>query len=255
MILINKSITTEAKQAINKVLKVHGKKAHFKLLGGRTLDEKIKEDVSNKVKIGRSLLLEQGYLCAYCMRRINNAEKIEHWTAQKDLKDIPNETLNYDILLAVCSGETEINGVIMRHCDTKRAELKEDDAELTLNPTKAHLMRFIKYAKNGQMYFESDNQEVNQKANDDIIRRLALDIDIKKDDYASEYALRQNRKRAYESVESLRVSYKARYKKDFSKKLEDYIQHNWIEKDIEGKLTPYCGIVIYFKKHLMRPYY
>jgi uncharacterized protein (TIGR02646 family) len=257
MILINKKITPEAKRAINAVLKGHGKKAHFTHLGGTTPDEKEKNDVSGKIKVGQSLVAEQGYLCAYCMRRIEKAEKIEHWTAQKDLKDKPNETLNYDILLAVCSGETDVQGGIkpIRHCDTKRSEFEGDNAELTINPTKAYLMQFIKYGKNGQMFFESIDNELNSKVNDDIIDRLGLDINPNKEDNIGEYVIRQKRLSVYKTVESLRNAYKTRYPKDFSKKLEDYIQQNWEERDKEGKLKEYCGIVIYFKKQLTRPYF
>jgi uncharacterized protein (TIGR02646 family) len=255
MILINKKITPEAKRAINDVLKGHGKKAHFTDLKGPTAEEKEKNVEGGKIKVGKSLVLEQGYLCAYCMRRIEKAEKIEHWTAQKDLKDKPNETLNYDILLAVCSGETNENDTkTIQHCDTKRGNFK-GDAELTINPTNAYLMRFIKYGKNGQMFFESNDNELNEKVKKDIIERLALDMDTSKEDNNSEYIIRQNRFNAYKSVDSIRNAYKIRHPKDFSKRLEDFIQQNWIEKDKAGKLKEYCGIVIYFKKQLTRPYY
>lgn len=255
MILINKKITPEAKRAINALLKEHGKKAHFSHLGGTTTDEKIKNEDGGKIKVGKSLIAEQGFLCAYCMRRINKAEKIEHWTAQKNLKNNPNKTLDYSILLAVCSGETVGNDTkIIQHCDTKRGNFKED-AELTINPTNAYLMQFIKYGKNGQIFFESTDSELDKRVNKDIIKRLGLDINTQKEDNVSEYIIRQNRLNVYKSVETLRNAYKVRYPKDFSKKLEDYIQQNWVEKNMEGKLKEYCGIITYFKKQLIRPHY
>lgn len=254
MILIKKNITPDAKQSINLILKEHGEKANFQHLRGPSQDERENKDSGGKNKVGISLLLEQGYLCAYCMQRINNAEKIEHWKAQKTLKDRPNETLNYNILLAVCSGVLEISSAIVHHCDTKRGNLKGDDT-LTINPTNANIMRFVKYGKNGQIYFDSDDLELNNQIRYDLITRLALDIDSEKDDNVSQYILRTNRKLAYEVVEGIRKSYKARYKNDYSNKLEAYIKKNWEEKDENGKLKPYCGIVIYFKKQLIRPYY
>jgi uncharacterized protein (TIGR02646 family) len=253
MMLIKKNITTEAKQAINSILKEHGEKASFEYLRGPSQDEKERNDEGGKIKVGKSLISEQGYLCAYCMQRINSAEKIEHWISQKVLKDNPNETLNYNILLAVCSGVSERSGIV-HHCDTKRGNIKGDDT-LTLNPTNANLMQFIKYGRNGQMYFECNDLDLNKQINDDIIKRLALDIDTEKNDYASQYALRTNRKLEYEAVERVRKSYKARFKNDFPKKLEAYIKESWEEKDKDGKLRPYCRIVLYFKKQLMRPYF
>ena len=85
MILIKKKLEpyslTEYKQTIN---------ASFD-----NLPSEIKDDIR------KSLLKEQGYICAYCMKRIeeNSDIKIEHYEARNN----ENE-LAYKNLLAVCKG-------------------------------------------------------------------------------------------------------------------------------------------------------
>ena len=57
----------------------------------------------DKDDIRKNLLEEQGYLCAYCMRRIDKKRmKIEHWYPEEHLTDI--ECLNYQNMLGVCLG-------------------------------------------------------------------------------------------------------------------------------------------------------
>ena len=53
-----------------------------------------------KDEIRKSLLKEQGYLCAYCMRRIDlKHTRIEHWTPEAELSEL--EKLDYSNMLAV----------------------------------------------------------------------------------------------------------------------------------------------------------
>jgi len=70
----------------------------------------------NKEDIRTLLLKEQGYICAYCMKRIDNKwntklkkfnTEIEHYKSQdvyNGKKGKPNLTLNYNNMLAVCNG-------------------------------------------------------------------------------------------------------------------------------------------------------
>ena len=74
----------------------------------------------DKDDIRKNLLEEQGYLCAYCMRRIDKKRmKIEHWYPEEHLTDI--ECLNYQNMLGVCLGH--INGTKGSDdtCDTHKA--------------------------------------------------------------------------------------------------------------------------------------
>ncbi|MCX4315557.1 MAG: hypothetical protein OSJ52_02805 [Lachnospiraceae bacterium] len=59
-----------------------------------------------KDAIRECLLKEQGYLCAYCMRRIDKAHmKIEHWYPEDRLSDA--ERLDFRNMLGACLGHLE----------------------------------------------------------------------------------------------------------------------------------------------------
>ena len=60
--------------------------------------DNLPSNVKNDIR--ESLLKEQGYICAYCMKRIESSDvKIEHYKARNS----ENE-LDYKNLLAVCKG-------------------------------------------------------------------------------------------------------------------------------------------------------
>ena len=59
-----------------------------------------------KDDLRKMLLKEQGYLCAYCMRRIDIEHmKIEHWFPENELSDI--ERLDYRNMLGSCEGHID----------------------------------------------------------------------------------------------------------------------------------------------------
>ena len=127
-----------------------------------------------------ALLAEQGYLCAYCMQRINFVNKVEHWDGQAAT---PLETLNYHNMLAVCGGK--IQDTDITHCDTNRSKFQtEGKGVLTINPLDKQAMSEIKYLKNGTIYHD------NAEKNNDLHEILNLN-NIRLLDY---------RKREYESV-------------------------------------------------------
>lgn len=75
-----------------------------------------------KDDIRTCLLSEQGYVCAYCMRRIVNDNlktKIEHWQPQSIYKE---RQLDYSNLLACCDGG-EGAPLANRTCDTRKGNL------------------------------------------------------------------------------------------------------------------------------------
>ncbi len=91
----------------------------------------------------RSLLEEQGYICAYCMKRIRDIDevKIEHLVART-----PENELQYSNLLAVCKGG-ENGPVSARSCDTKKG-----NRPLFLSPTCEADMSRIYYQNNGEIH-------------------------------------------------------------------------------------------------------
>jgi uncharacterized protein (TIGR02646 family) len=60
------------------------------------------DNYPEKDKLRESLLTEQGYICCYCMQRIDDSNmKIEHWKSQDDY---PELQLDYNNLLGACKG-------------------------------------------------------------------------------------------------------------------------------------------------------
>lgn len=127
-------------------------------------------DLLPKDKIRECLLKEQHYLCAYCMKRIENEglhTTIEHWYPLSKYKD---EALDYGNMLGVCDGGKKANLSEGMHrilcCDA----YKGDEAEMTLNPKNEQQMRLIKYTKNGEIYTDPEDE----KLEDDINYKLRL---------------------------------------------------------------------------------
>ena len=84
-----------------------------------------------KDTIRESLLEEQHYLCAYCMRKIQNNShtSIEHWFPLSKNKD---QALDYRNMLAVCDGgeNWKGSGKKILCCDACKA----DEVKLNISP-------------------------------------------------------------------------------------------------------------------------
>lgn len=108
--------------------------AHFNDLPGTT-----------KSALRKSLLEEQGFLCAYCMRHIEKDAdiKIEHYEARNS-----DNELVYNNLLAVCKGN-EGTKPEAQTCDTKKGE-----TALHINPQNFGDMNSIYYDSQGKIYSE-----------------------------------------------------------------------------------------------------
>lgn len=104
----------------------------------------------DKTELRKSLLEEQGYLCAYCMRRISGDKdvKIEHYRA----RNIQNE-MEYVNLLAVCTGnETMKNSGGKVDPDKFTCDTKKKNKELHINPQNRLDMESIYYDNQGNIY-------------------------------------------------------------------------------------------------------
>lgn len=150
------------------------------------------EDVKNNVskndyirdKVLTSLLEEQGYLCAYCMRNINETNStIEHIIGQnyiEDGKEIGKENqINYDNLLAVCRGESCKNNL---HCDKSRANYQKD-RPLFVNPLQDRIMQNIKFSEKGLIYYKDflEIEEVEKlKKHNQLIEDMNIKYDLQK---------------------------------------------------------------------------
>ena len=84
------------------------------------------DNYPDKGALRDALVSEQRGLCCYCMARIRRGEaRVEHWRCQSRY---PREQLNYQKLLAACSGG-EDRARRFQHCDTYKG-----DRDLRWNP-------------------------------------------------------------------------------------------------------------------------
>lgn len=128
-----------------------------------------------------SLLTEQGYLCAYCMRRIGDDAKIEHYLVRHPTSayrenmrafmasgsmsgdfdpdyDADAESLDYRNMLAVCDGGS--GGPLSAHtCDVARNDGAYQSQPLCVNPLSPVSMDKVRYSSNGRIW--SDDQAVD----------------------------------------------------------------------------------------------
>lgn len=181
-----------------------------------------------KAAIRKHLLKEQGYLCAYCMKRIMNNEfrtKIEHWQCQTNY---PNKQLDYKNMLAVCLGKTIISNSPDRpkfktHCDTLKGK-----KDIKFNPSNAshHSHMKIYYGVDGKIY---SRDTLFQKQIDEI---LNLNLD----------RIKNNRKAIIDSI----FDYLSRYKGSCSTSFVLNKIKKWESINSKGYLSEFCDVSIYF---------
>lgn len=192
-----------------------------------------------KEQVREALMQEQGHLCAYCMRRIPDERilqedtdlsdaYLEHWQSRSSAGGTgENKGLDYQNLLAVCSGNEKAPGATGRRkgrhltCDKKRG-----NAPLTVNPLDAATLATISYTSDGKI--KSSDPTIN----DDLNIRLNLNC--------SEEAvtLPENRKAMLDTIQELVFQ-----EEDLLQACMDQL-HIW-ENETDPK-TPYIGIVIWW---------
>lgn len=170
------------------------------------------------------LVEEQGYLCAYCMGRIEadfRKMKVEHWRSQSSSK-YPEEQLTYANMLGCCCGN-EGEKPNSQHCDTAKA-----DKDLLFNPsTPSHHKRLkMRYLANGTI--SSDDSEFADQLNN------ILNLNF--------HRLKENRRRIWKALREIlsRQSHTAS-----SSYLRTLIE-KWTRKDSNGRLPEYYGVAIYY---------
>ncbi|MFX4211761.1 hypothetical protein ACOL2Y_05070 [Aliarcobacter butzleri] len=150
------------------------------------------EDVKNNVskndyirdEVLTSLLHEQGYICAYCMQKINLGNStIEHIIGQnytKDKKELGKENqINYDNLLAVCEGKGCKDNL---HCDKSRGKYQKD-RPLYSNPLENRIMQNIRFSEKGLIYYKDflEIEEIGKlKKHDELDEDLNIKYDLQK---------------------------------------------------------------------------
>lgn len=167
-----------------------------------------------------ALLAEQGYICAYCMRRIptkdeNNTEtsRIEHVQSRENH---PERQLDYTNMVICCPGFMNST----EHCDKSKGRL-----DISFTPVNTEIEAYLSYStKDGTI--KSSDAQWDKEINEILILNNPL--------------LRYNRNQTLEGIRIVLERKKWR-KTELQTKLAE-----WQEKDSEGKLKPYCGIVLWY---------
>ncbi|MCT4620168.1 MAG: TIGR02646 family protein [Marinisporobacter sp.] len=186
-------------------------------------------DGCNKSDIRKALLNEQGYLCAYCMKRISETSMtVEHYSTQSNISE--KEALDYNNMLGVCLGNRG-KGQKNLTCDAHRG-----NDNLTINPFLKASINLICYDGSGKIY--SDDPEINK------------DLDVTLNLNCEQVLLKTNRKRALEALKKYLLSLRSKgtWKKEFLRRIKKkYESPNEI-----GKLEPYSGIILYYLNKKIR---
>ena len=191
-----------------------------------------------------SLLEEQGYICAYCMRRIpcqdklyNNKKNKSSYTVTKESHRIEHiksrelhddQKLSYSNMVICCPGHIDTED----HCDRLKGS-----KDLSFTPIDQSFIDTIKYSSDGTI--SSTNSQYNKEMNE----ILNLNTDM----------LRRNRKELWMEIvtllQSRRPKGQAWSKKELEPLLrkysEKYRYYDQDRKKVIYQYHPYCGIVIY----------
>lgn len=182
-------------------------------------------DISSKDKdiIKQSLLMEQGYLCAYCMRSLDNINnvKIEHIAPQSIY---PEKSLSYKNMLAVCDGN-EGSPYSFQTCDTHKR-----DCEIKADPTESSVIDTIYYNTSGEI-LSSDS-----RINDDLNNVLNLN--------AEGSYLVKSRKDALNAINHELYKQQRKGKSVYS--ILNQLSKTYGEKPYASKLPPYIGIIRWY---------
>lgn len=183
-----------------------------------------------KTAIRKSLLAEQGYLCAYCMKRISlQGATIEHY----DPQSAQNGTdMSYRNMLGVCDGgaKTDGRGNERLTCDKHRG-----DTSLTVDPLDRYTVDKIKYKRNGIIF--SDDPDINN----DLDNTLNLN--------SRHSYLIANRKAVYEELVSA-----IKRNGGKSRAFLMHIKEKYEAFDENGKLIPYSGVALYYINKWLKSY-
>ena len=168
-----------------------------------------------------SLAKEQGYICAYCMRKIpqkkgNPPMTIEHIKPQSEAAE--EERLDYGNMLAVCNGNRNSNDNNSKTCDASRGA-----KTMVVNPLIARTLETIRYKPDGTII--SPDESVNE----DLSRTLNLNAPFLKE--CRKAALLKLQKTVAEKYKGKTVE-----RSTFERILKEYSE--------QSEKTAYVGILI-----------
>lgn len=185
----------------------------------------------SKPYLVESLLKEQGYICAYCMRRIPCYDEIKEKYRIEHIKPRhfhPHLSLSYKNMVICCPGHIGVND----HCDRKKG-----DNTISFSPLDKNFIDTICYKVTGII------SSSNKKWNSEIENVLNLNDKVLVE--ARKTMLNETIKKINEAKPQLQWK-----KKQINKYLEQYKEMHL--DNTKKKYHPYCGIVIYYLQKKLR---
>lgn len=182
------------------------------------------------------LLADQGFICAYCMKRIphkfvekqikKDDFKIEHYINQKSRESIENKLdITFSNILACCMGN-EGRKENFQTCDTRKGK-----DILTITPLNESHIRTLKYAPDGSIVSTDSNFEI------EINKILNLNEDT----------LKKQREAIYLFID--KVVKKKFATPNFTRVQKNYYldsQISWWNSKREGKFSEFCMVAIIY---------
>jgi uncharacterized protein (TIGR02646 family) len=191
--------------------------------------------LQTKGELRQSLLIEQGHICCYCMKRIPEKiekdgilsydMKVEHFQCQDNFPDLQ---LTYTNLFGACTGN-EGKPKKLQTCDTKKGN---DD--LSINPISnaPNCETLFKYNADGEISSITDDEEINRQLNN------VLNLNMQ--------SLKDGRREVYLQVQK-KVESESRQLANKQLKISFFEQerNNWLSRT-ENKNRPYCMVAVYY---------
>lgn len=189
-----------------------------------------------KKEIRATLLREQHYLCAYCMRKLPNEDSviIEHWFPLSEARDTAIDPQNF---LGSCDGVYS-EGQERRSCcdDNKRGSC------ITIDPRKEWMMDCVQYEHDGTIYFDAPvglSEQQKLDIDNDINKVLCLN--------GKESELTIGRERVYRSAKNMLE--KLRLKNRCSVSTVQRLIQNIEDQE---QYPEYAGVMLFYYKRWLK---
>ncbi|MDE7414894.1 MAG: TIGR02646 family protein [Lachnospiraceae bacterium] len=197
-------------------------KDNFQCKKGRRATYKEDFPDAERRKLRKELLEEQGYICCYCMKRIDiNSSHLEHFWPKSRFKNLD---MDYQNMLVSCEGETTGGD----HCGHKKDDWYDKDMVI---PTDDKIETMFRYALSGGINpaHRGEKEAVEKK----MIHEWGLDS----------FHLERNRKMALAETEIF--------------EMQDYTEEEvwdtiaYYDGRQDGKYIEYCNVIIDVMKREM----
>lgn len=175
-------------------------------------------------KLREELLKEQGYICCYCMKRIDlDSSHNEHFWPKDDFEDMD---MDYQNLFASCQGDEIFDED--KHCGHRKKDWWEDSM---ISPTNPDVEKMFRYSASGEVHSVSEREE------SEIIDQMISEFGL------NNYALIRNRKEAIEASELCDKEVSEDEQQDYSdEEIRKFIE--FYSDKHEGRYVPYCQAIV-----------